>query len=94
MPSVPRQCSASVAASTDHAMAYKKVAKMTHGLMRRDSLVEVLRLVISHTSLQSALEPPSQAGIVWRTIVVVTPSWSFRGSSLINHDVVFSHAHA
>ena len=55
MPSVPCQCSPEVAAEADHAMVCKKVAKMTQ--MRHDTLVEALRLVISHTSLQSALEP-------------------------------------
>ena len=55
VPHVPCKCSAGVAAELDHAMVCKQCAKMTQ--MRHDNLAVALRLVISHASLQSALEP-------------------------------------
>ena len=96
VPPPPCKCSVGVAASPDHAMVCKKVAKMTQ--MRHDTLAEALRLVISHASLQSALEPRYRAiaggqGVVENNrrgdIVAVLPRLE-----LAAVDVVVTHAPA
>ena len=55
----PCKCRAGVAATPDHAMVCKQVAKMTQ--MRHDHLAHALRQVISAASLQSAMEPRYRA---------------------------------
>lgn len=60
MPSAPCQCSSGENVGADDAMVCKNVARIARyrmAQMRHDTMVEALRLVMSHTSLQSAQYP-------------------------------------